>query len=127
MATYTLTPSPVKFLNRILGGGVNLEPLDSVRRSNQGLQLSRIFDLVEGWFRETIKKVIAEGDLRPAAEGEPLFTTINNLALAAGDFFTARFEGDPPAAAASGGAASDSDIALMLFLANELEAARKRR
>ncbi len=36
-------------------------------------------------FQESIKKVIAEGDLPPPVEGEPLFTTIENLALAAGD------------------------------------------
>jgi uncharacterized delta-60 repeat protein len=40
----------------------------------------------------------------------------------AGDFFTARFEGDPPAAAPS-----DADVALMLFLAGEAESGRRRR
>jgi hypothetical protein len=35
--------------------------------------------------QESIKKIIAEGNLPAPVEGEPLFTTIENLALAAGD------------------------------------------
>jgi hypothetical protein len=36
-------------------------------------------------FRESLEKVIAEGDLPTPPEGEALFTAIENLALAAGD------------------------------------------
>jgi hypothetical protein len=35
--------------------------------------------------RETVQKVLAEGDLPEGAEGAALFTVIENLALAAGD------------------------------------------
>jgi hypothetical protein len=35
--------------------------------------------------REALRKVLAEGDLPPAEEGEARFTTIETLALAAGD------------------------------------------
>lgn len=35
--------------------------------------------------REALQKVLAEGDLPPAEEGEARFTTIETLALAAGD------------------------------------------
>ena len=35
--------------------------------------------------REAVKKVLAEGDLPEAVEGEARFTTIETLALAAGD------------------------------------------
>jgi hypothetical protein len=35
--------------------------------------------------REEMKKIVAEGELPPAKEGEALFTTFENLALATGD------------------------------------------
>jgi uncharacterized delta-60 repeat protein len=56
--------------------------------------------------------------VRLAPDGKIVVTAYGN------DFFTARFESDPPALAAGGGA-SDGDIALMLYLAGE-EAARRR-
>ena len=42
-------------------------------------------------FQEAIKKVLAEGDLPTPPEGEALFTTIENLALAAGDAASLEF------------------------------------
>lgn len=41
--------------------------------------------------REAVQKVLAEGDLPPRAEGEALFTVIEDLALDAGDAVSLEF------------------------------------